>query len=48
MVNLSRMDFYGTPSPAVLDQMRQKAQLLGDAPVDVNELHAGLTRFGRP
>jgi quinol monooxygenase YgiN len=45
LVRLSRVDFYGTPSEAVLQQMRQKAELLGDAPVVVNELHAGFTRF---
>ncbi len=46
MVKLSRVDFYGRPSEAVLEQMRQKAQLLGDAPVVVNELHAGFVRIG--
>jgi hypothetical protein len=45
LVTLSRVDFYGTPSEAVLQQMREKAQLLGGAPVVVNELHAGFTRF---
>lgn len=43
---LSRVDFYGRPSDAVLEQMRQKAELLGNAPVVVNELNAGFTRFG--
>jgi quinol monooxygenase YgiN len=43
---LSRVDFYGTPSDALLEQMRQKAGLLGNAPVVVNELHAGFARFG--
>jgi hypothetical protein len=43
---LSRVDFYGTPSGALLEQMRQKAELLGNAPVVVNELHAGFARFG--
>jgi hypothetical protein len=46
LVVLSSVDFYGTPSDAVLEQMRQKAQLLGNAPVVVNELHAGFARFG--
>jgi hypothetical protein len=46
LVVLSRVDFYGTPSDAVLEQMRQKAELLGNAPVVVNELHAGFARFG--
>jgi quinol monooxygenase YgiN len=43
---LSRVDFYGTPSDTLLQQMRQKAELLGNAPVVVNELHAGFARFG--
>ena len=46
MVVLSRIDFYGTPSDALLEQMRQKAELLGNARVVVNELHAGFARFG--
>jgi hypothetical protein len=45
LVVLSRVDFYGTPSDALLEQMRQKAELLGDARVVVNELHAGVARF---
>jgi quinol monooxygenase YgiN len=43
---LSRVDFYGTPSDALLEQMRQKAALLGNALVVVNEFHAGFARFG--
>jgi hypothetical protein len=46
LVVLSRVDFYGTPSDALLEQMRQKAELLGNARVVVNELHAGFARFG--
>ncbi len=46
LVVLSRIDFYGTPSDALLEQMRQKAELLGNARVVVNELHAGFARFG--
>ena len=46
LVVLSRVDVYGTPSDALLEQMRQKAELLGNAPVVVNELHAGFARFG--
>lgn len=45
LVTLSRVDFYGKPSDALLQQMRQKAQLLGNAPVVVNELHAGFMRI---
>ena len=46
LVVLSRVDIYGTPSDALLELMRQKAELLGNAPVIVNELHAGFARFG--
>jgi quinol monooxygenase YgiN len=45
LLTLLRVDFYGRPSEALLEQMRRKAQLLGGAPVFVNELHAGFTRF---
>jgi hypothetical protein len=55
LVELSRVDFYGRPSDTLREQMRQKAQLLGNAPaqllgnapVVVNELHAGFSRFAR-
>jgi hypothetical protein len=46
LLRLSRIDFYGKPSDALLEQMRQKAQLLGDATLVVNELHSGFFRFG--
>lgn len=46
LVVLSRIDFYGRPSEALLEQMRQKADVLGNASVVVNELHAGFARFG--
>ncbi|HET9241793.1 MAG TPA: hypothetical protein VFN99_00025 [Gaiella sp.] len=45
LVVLSRIDFYGTPSDALLEQMRQKAEMLGNARLVVNELHAGFARF---
>jgi quinol monooxygenase YgiN len=45
LVELTRVDFYGLPSAAVLDATRRKAELLGNAEVVVNELHAGFTRF---
>jgi hypothetical protein len=48
MVDLSRVDFYGTPSEAVLGAMREKARLLGNAPVVVHELHAGFARYDEP
>ena len=46
LVVLSRVDIYGTPSDALLELMRQKTELLGNARVVVNELHAGFARFG--
>lgn len=46
LVVLSRVDFYGTPSDALLEQTRQKTELLGNAPAVVNELHAGFARLG--
>ena len=46
LLSLSAIDIYGTPSEALLDQMRQKAQLLGGATLAVHDLHAGFTRFG--
>ncbi len=45
LVTLTRIDFYGKPSNALLEQTRLKAQLLGNATVVVNELHAGFTRL---
>jgi quinol monooxygenase YgiN len=46
LLDLVRVDFYGAPSQAVLEQMSQKARMLGGAAVVVNEQHAGFTRFG--
>jgi quinol monooxygenase YgiN len=46
LLTLSRIDFYGTPSRIALDQMRRKAELLGNAPVVVNNLQTGFTRLG--
>jgi quinol monooxygenase YgiN len=48
LLRLSRVDFYGKPSEALLEQMRQKARLLGNAPVVVNEPQAGFSRIGTP
>ena len=46
LLTLSRVDFYGEPSAALVEQMREKAQMLGNAPVVVNPLQAGFARFG--
>jgi quinol monooxygenase YgiN len=45
LLTLERVDFYGRPSDALLDQMRGKAELLGGAPVVVNERRAGFIRL---
>src|SRR5262245_21534061 len=45
LLTLSRVDFYGVPSRIALDQMRRKAELLGNAPVVVNDLQSGFTRI---
>jgi hypothetical protein len=45
LLTLSRIDFYGAPSTIALDQMRRKAELLGNAPVVVNDLQTGFTRL---
>jgi hypothetical protein len=45
LLTLARVDVYGSPSEAALEQMRSKAQLLGKAPVVVHELHSGFSRF---
>jgi hypothetical protein len=44
-LTLIRIDVYGIASEAALDQMRSKAELLGNAPVVVHELHSGFSRF---
>jgi hypothetical protein len=44
LLDLTRVDFYGQPSETLLERMHQKAELLGRAPVVVNELHAGFAR----
>ena len=46
LLTLSRIDFYGATSRIALDQMRRKAELLGSAPVVVNDLQMGFTRLG--
>jgi hypothetical protein len=45
LLTLVRVDVYGRPGEAALEQMRSKAQLLGNAPVVVHELHSGFSRF---
>ena len=45
LLTLSRVDFYGKPSDRLLEQMRQKSRMLGNAPVVLNDVHAGFGRF---
>lgn len=47
LLDLTKVDFYGQPGENLLERMRQKAELLGPAPVVVNELHAGFARLER-
>ena len=44
LLELQRVDFYGSASARLLDQMRVKAMLLGGAAVVVNLLQAGFWR----
>lgn len=44
LLTLRAIDLYGDPSEKVLDLMRRKAHLLGDAPLAVHKLEAGFVR----
>jgi hypothetical protein len=46
LIKLLTIDVYGKPSGNLLDQMQQKAQLLGDATVRFHAPHTGFARFG--
>lgn len=46
LLELSAMDVYGTPTDDLLEQLRRKVQMLGNATVVVHDLHAGFSRFG--
>lgn len=43
---LESMEVFGTPSPALLEQLRRKIELLGDATIVIRERHAGFVRSG--
>jgi quinol monooxygenase YgiN len=43
---LRTIDVYGSPSERVVEQLRQKAELLGTATVAIHERQAGFARFG--
>jgi hypothetical protein len=44
-LTLSRIDIYGKPSDTLLEQLRRKAGMLGNATVVVHDLHAGFRRL---
>jgi len=44
-IRLLTIDIYGKPSDDLVEQMRQKAQMLGNGTVLVHGLHAGFARF---
>jgi hypothetical protein len=46
LITLSTIEVYGKPSESLLEQLRQKAQMLGNATVEVHEHQAGFARFG--
>jgi len=45
-IKLLTIDVYGKPTDDLVEQMRQKAQMLGNGTVLVHDLHAGFARFG--
>ena len=45
LVTLTSIHIYGEPSERVLQQVHEKALLLGRGAVKVDALHAGFTRF---
>ena len=45
LVTLSTMDVYGKPSEELLELLRRKVQMLGEATVNVHDLQAGFARI---
>jgi hypothetical protein len=45
-IKLMTIDVYGKPSDDLLEQLREKAKVLGNGTVVVHELEAGFARFG--
>lgn len=46
LINLLTIEVYGRPSDKVLEQLQQKAKMLGESGnVTVDDLHAGFARF---
>ena len=46
LLSLRTMRIYGTPSEQLLDQLRAKVRLLGEATLEIHDLHAGFARLG--
>ena len=44
-IKLLRIDIYGKPTDRLIEQITQKAQMLGSGSVVVHELHAGFARL---
>jgi hypothetical protein len=44
-INLLAIDVYGRPGNALVDQLRQKAEMLGSGTVRVHDLHTGFARL---
>jgi hypothetical protein len=45
LLNLSTLDVYGKPSEELLELLRRKVQMLGEATVNVHDLQAGFARI---
>jgi quinol monooxygenase YgiN len=45
LVTLSTLDVYGKPSEELLELLRRKVQMFGDAAVTVHDLQAGFARI---
>jgi hypothetical protein len=43
-INMLGIDVYGDPGEALIDRLRQKAEMLGSGSVRMHELHAGFAR----
>jgi len=44
-INMVAIDVYGRPDDALVERLRQKAELLGTGTVRVHELHSGFARL---
>jgi hypothetical protein len=46
LVDLRVMEVFGEPTESLLELLRRKAEMLGDATVVVHRRHAGFVRYG--